>query len=119
MNTLVANFFEMHRLFINMPESMLKALYDVAINNKSFGSDLNAPGLGNTSYIEAHLHGDIRFDRDIAKIVVNQTEVQESLAKTQASVKRNEPFKVRTPEEIRSTFRKFANKYGIAIEEQN
>jgi Protein of unknown function (DUF3626) len=115
----VASFIDMHRLIVNMPANMLTSLYEVAINNKTYGMDVKVPGMGDTQYIEAHLHGEIRFDRDVAKIVINQTEVQESLVKTQNLVNSGKPFKERTPEKIQKIFRKFANKNGIQLIEQN
>jgi len=115
----VASFLDMHRLIVSMTPKMLASLYEVAINNKTYGTDVKVPGMSDTQYIEAHLHGEIRFDRDVAKLVINSTEVQESLIKTQTLVNNGKPFKERTPEKIQKIFRQFANKYGITLVEQN
>ena len=110
----VANYINMDRLIANMPLNMLKAL-DGASNGKRLGNVKQVPGLGGTSYIEAHVHGEIRFDRDIAKIVLSNNEIAQAQAKTLTLKQQNKPFKVRTAQELEKIFTKFAQMHGIAI----
>lgn len=112
----VASFTNTDRLIANMPKTMLVALDD-AQKEGSLGTALQVPGLGDTAYIEAHIHGELRFDRDIAKIVISANELANAEAELKKIVVSNKSFKVVNSKTLRETFEKFARKYGIAIEQ--
>jgi hypothetical protein len=111
----IATYLDMDRLLANMPEVMLKALFDVAVNKTTFDDQTQVPGLGGTAYIEAHIHGDVRFDRDIAKIVISIDELNNAEAATRALKLAGTPFKVRDSAALEKVFRKFAQRYGITV----
>jgi len=74
------------------------------------------PGLGSTSYIEAHVHGEIRFDRAIARIVLSNTEIAEARIKTAVLEQQGKPFRTITSDKLTSIFTKFSAKYGIPVQ---
>lgn len=111
----VANYFNMQRLIVNMPLPMLTAL-DQASRGQSFGQATQPPGVGNTAYVEAHCHSDLRFDRDLAALVINQDEVDDCEAQTRKlhgdDAKR---WKIVKPKGLKKRFEKFAETYGIDL----
>ncbi|WP_347557849.1 DUF3626 domain-containing protein [Robbsia sp. KACC 23696] len=109
-----ASFLNMDRLIANMPDTMLKALYD-AYKGVSLGTALQVPGLGDTAYIEAHVHGGLNFDRDIAKIVISNHELTNAEADLKNIALKNKSFKVVSSKTLQETFEKFARKYGIQV----
>ena len=111
LQTKIATFFDMDRLLVNMPSAMLRALYD-AERGKDFGDTTVIDGLNATDYIEAQVHGEVRFERDIAKIMISGAEVNEAQARTQKLAAAGN-FKVVTPKKLRETFDKFGHKYSI------
>ena len=111
----VANFLHMQRLLVNMPTIMLKAL-ESASRGVSFGEQKQPPGIGDTCYIEGHVHSEVRFQRDIQKLVINQEELDNCEVETQklhAGDKKR--WKVLTSKKLRSRLEKFATTYGIAL----
>jgi hypothetical protein len=110
----VANFINLDRLIVNMSPAMLKALHESA-QGKDFGKATQVPGVGTSAYLEAQVHGEIRFDRDIAKIVVSAEEVASAGAELQKLVAKGAPFKVVTSDKLIDTFKKFAAKNGIVV----
>jgi hypothetical protein len=109
----MANYFNLDRLIVNMPPAMLDAL-DKSSRGTTF-TDTQVPGLGSTGYIEAHVHGELRFDRDIDKIVISDAELNSSEVETKKLKAAGRPFKVRTGSQIEKVFRNFARKNGIAV----
>jgi hypothetical protein len=111
----VANYFNMQRLLVNMAPGMLSAL-DQASRGQNFGQATQPPNVGNTAYVEAHCHSEIRFDRDLAALVINTDEMNESEAKTtvlhQGDAKR---WKVMKPKGVKKRFEAFADTYGITL----
>jgi hypothetical protein len=112
----IASFLNTDRLIANMPKTMLQALHD-AQTGTSLGTALQVPGLGKTSYIEAHIHGGLLFDRDIAKIVISTHELTNAETELKSVVLKNKSFKVVSSKTLRETFEKFARKYGIVVEQ--
>jgi hypothetical protein len=110
----VATFIAMDRLIVNMPPAMLTAL-DKASQGHSFGNVTQVPGLGNQAYVEAHVHGEVRFDRDIAKIVISASEVANAETEIKKLIANGLPFKVRSPQQLRAVFETFARKHGIPV----
>lgn len=111
----VANYFNMQRLITNMPLSMLTAL-DQASRGQNFGQATQPPGVGDTAYIEAHCHSDLRFDRDLAALVINTDEVNECEAKTvKLHSEDKKRWKVIKPKALTKRFEKFAETYGIEL----
>ncbi|HEX6537079.1 MAG TPA: DUF3626 domain-containing protein [Gemmatimonadaceae bacterium] len=112
----VANFLHMQRLIVNMSPSMLTAL-DSASRGVSFGEAVQPPGIGDTCYVEAHVHSEIRFERDIQKLVINQGEVDDCETQTQKlHTNDKKRWKVLTSKKLIERFEKFAEKYRIAVE---
>lgn len=112
----VANFVHLQRLLVNMPPAMLAAL-DSASRGGNFGEAVQPPGIGDTCYVEAHVHSEVRFERDIQKVVINQAEVDDCEAQTRKlHTKDKARWKVLDPKKLLSRFEQFATKYGIAVE---
>jgi hypothetical protein len=111
----VASFLNMDRLIANMPKTMLQALYD-AEQGASLGTALQVAGLDNTAYVEAHIHGELRFDRDIAKIVISSQELANAETALKTLTATNNTFRVVSSKTLRDTFEKFARKYNIPVE---
>ncbi|SEB07066.1 DUF3626 domain-containing protein [Pedobacter hartonius] len=65
--TLLANYHNLHRLIVNMKEDMLTVLHDIA--NGLFLVDKYR------GYIEAQIHGDILFSRDVEKMCIDNFEI--------------------------------------------
>lgn len=105
----VATFARMDRLLVNMVPNMFKALVRAA-HGVSYGADKYAPGLGKTCYIEAQVHGEILFERDIAKIVISMDELTNAKAKAEKA-----GLKPVSPDKLRDTYTKFSKKYGIPV----
>ena len=112
----VTTFFDMDRLLLNMPSAMLRALSH-AEKGGTFGDATVLDGLEASDYIEAQVHGEVRFDRDIARIVICAAEVADAQAKTQRLAATGS-FKVVTPKKLRETFMKFGHKFGIPVVEK-
>ncbi len=110
----LSTFTNLDRLIANMPLRMLQALHAAEQGTRHAGAT-QVPGLGSTSYIEAHVHGDIRFDRDIAKVVLSNAEIAEALVKTTTLEQQGKPFRAITPDKLVSIFTRFAAKYGITV----
>lgn len=111
----VANFVHLQRLLVNMPASMLAAL-DKASRGGSFGEDVQPPGVGTTSYVEAHVHSEIRFERDIQTIVINSDELGACEAETQKlHAKDGKRWKQIGEKKLRKHFEDFATRYDIAV----
>jgi hypothetical protein len=111
----LANFHQMQRLLVNMALSMLKAL-ESASRGVRFGEATQPPDVGDTAYIEAHVHSEIRFDRDIQKLVINQDEVNKCLAATtKLNTEDKKRWKVISSKKLKERFEKFANTYGIEL----
>jgi hypothetical protein len=110
----VATFLKMERLIANMSADMLRALH-AAEQGHSYGDAIQVPGLGNTIYIEGHVHGEVRFERDIAKIVINCLELASAQTETAKLVAQGKPFKVMTPMQLREHYEDFARKYAIPV----
>jgi hypothetical protein len=109
----VANFLHMQRLI--MPTEMLKAL-DEASRGVSYGEQTQPRGLGDTCYIEAHVHSDVQFKRDIQKMVINQDEVDNSEQETQKLyAKDQQRWKVISSKKLKARLEKFAHTYGITL----
>lgn len=112
----VANFINMQKLIANMPAAMLRAL-NQASQGHDFGLATQVPGLGSTAYVEAHCHSDIRFERDIATMVINRDEMAECEQRTR-TLREKDPkrWRVITSKKLKATFEKFATTYGIDID---
>jgi hypothetical protein len=93
---------------------MLRALYD-AQQGKSLGDVTQVPGLGSTAYVEAHVHGEIRFDRDIAKIVICSAEAMNAETELRKLVAAGKSYKVVTAKKLHETFEKFSRKHAILL----
>lgn len=111
----VANFVNMQRLLVNMPNLMLKAL-ESASRGVSFGELTQPPGIGNTCYIEGHVHSEIQFKRDIQKMVINQDELDQCEAETnKLYTKDKNRWKVISSKKLKARLEKFATTYGITL----
>lgn len=88
-----ANYHHVSRLIVNMEERMLKALYNIATGNY-----LEAVRFG--GYIEAQVHGNILFNRDVKKICIDNMEMQATP----------------NPERLKDTIVQFTKKNGIRLE---
>lgn len=111
----LSTFTNLDRLIANMPLPMLKALH-AAEKGVRHARAMQVPGLGSTSYIETHVHGEVRFDRDIAKVVLSNAEIAESLTKTTALEQQGKPFRAISSDKLVSIFTKFSAKYGITVQ---
>jgi hypothetical protein len=67
--SLVANYHHLDRLIVTMDSAKLKKLYNAATGGGSQSSS------GVLSYIEAQVHGDIMFNRDVKKLYIAASEV--------------------------------------------
>lgn len=110
----VASFLNMGRLLANMPENMFKALFRAMQGAQPDDNQAQVNGLGPTQYIEAQVHGDLLFNRDIEKIVIAIPEIMNAQAKTQLLSAQG--FKVITADKLRENVQKFSRKYGIPVE---
>lgn len=91
--SVVANYHHVSRLIVNMEERMLKALYNIATGNY-----LEAVRFG--GYIEAQVHGNILFNRDVKRICIDNMEMQATP----------------NPDRLKDTIVQFAKKNGIRLE---
>lgn len=111
----VATYFQIDRLFLYLPSSMITRMYE---SMQGLPLSLN---VGSTAYVETHLHGELRFNRDVERIVISLeelTNVKQNLqsvidaAKT-AGTKPN--LKVVSSDTIKSNLKVFANRHKIPI----
>ncbi len=65
---MVANYFDMHRIILYMEERMLRALHSAA-------TGAAVTGLPRNDYIEAQLHTDVVFSRDIKRICISNFDI--------------------------------------------
>ncbi|SEB07054.1 DUF3626 domain-containing protein [Pedobacter hartonius] len=65
--TLLANYHHLNRLIVNMEEDMLIALHDIANGSFLVGKY--------EGYIEAQIHGNILFSRDVEKMYIDNFEI--------------------------------------------
>ena len=106
----------MHRLVVNMPLAMLKAL-NQARQGHQFGDVSQVPGLGSTAYVEAHIHSGVEFNRDIEKVVISRAELADSETRTRTLHSQDSKrWKVRSSRKLTSIFEKFCRKNGIKLE---
>lgn len=91
--SMTANYHHISRLIENMEERMLKALYNIATGNY-----LEVVRFG--GYIEAQVHGNILFNRDVKKICIDNMEMQATP----------------NPDRLKDTIVQFAKKNGIRLE---
>ncbi len=97
---MVANFHHMYRLLANMAEPMLEAVADAATGN--LGPGLTAAALkkryklGDTTYIEGHVHAEIYFARDVKKFRICNAEA--------------------TSPDVKKNIDKFKTKYSVPVE---
>ncbi|MEN0052782.1 MAG: DUF3626 domain-containing protein [Mucilaginibacter sp.] len=112
---MLANYHNPYRLIVNMSENMLRAL-SIAVNGANFGADLQPSGVGQTTYIEAHVHAGIMFNRDIKKLCISNLEVSEAETKTRELSANDNSLRVINSRKLRDIFSKFAQKFGIPIE---
>lgn len=112
----LANFLNLQRLLVNMAPPMLKALEE-ASRGVSFGRSVQPPGVGTTSYIEAHLHSEVKFERDIATMVICQDELDTCEAETaKLHTKDAKRWKKLTPKKLKARFEKFVKTYGMDLD---
>jgi hypothetical protein len=112
----LATFLNMQRLLVNMGLPMLQAL-EKATKGIKFGDAVQPPGVGTTAYIEAHMHAEVRFDRDLAKLVICQDELDQADVKTQVLHNKDKKrWKAITPKKLKATLEKFTSTYGIGLE---
>jgi hypothetical protein len=111
----VANFLNLQRLLVHMPAAMLTAL-EGASRGVSLGEAIQPPGLGSTAYIEAQVHSEIQFERDIQTMVINLDEVKNSAAET-AKLRQQDAnrWKELSEKKLRARFQKFAETYNIGL----
>jgi hypothetical protein len=87
----VATYTNMHRIITNMKDDMMEKLYKMTISSGS----CSQPG---PVYIEAQIHGEIQFGRDVKEMHINSNDAG---------------FK--TIPKISEHIKKFGRKYGIPI----
>jgi hypothetical protein len=106
----VATFTDMIRLVRYINPNMLEALY-----NAMRGLPTTGFHYGGTNYIESHLHGEIKFSRDIEKIVVSKAELSDSALKSAATTF---PKYLKQVDEktVRKNIDTFATKHGITVD---
>jgi hypothetical protein len=104
-----ATFFDLQRLIRYMSKEMLVALYEVAINKKDYNKENGSgmiPGVKEEYYIEAQLHGEVRFDRDVKEIFISNNDL--------FLIEQFTPAKAMN---IKHVFTNFGGKFGIKITE--
>jgi hypothetical protein len=75
----IATYFHLEKILLYCTPSMLLQIYAYASGKRARGSHFCLPpdttGV-KVNYIEFHAHADIRFDRDIAAIVISRSEIR-------------------------------------------
>lgn len=72
LNDVTSTFHELGRILLYCEPAMLKVLHEYATGVKTTASQPNV--LGGIAYIEAHLHADILFKRDVKAVVISNSD---------------------------------------------
>jgi hypothetical protein len=107
---MLADYHNPYRLIINMSPNMLRAL-SISVNGGNHGAALQPAGLGQTTYIEAHVHAGISFNRDIKKLCISNAKVSEAETETRALSANDNSLKVINAQKPRDIFSKFSQKF--------
>lgn len=73
LSDVTATYHTLAKLILYCEPAMLKKLYDYAMGTRAKGSELNI--LAGVVYLEAHVHADILFERDVASLCLSRTEL--------------------------------------------
>lgn len=74
----VASYFQLEKILLYCTPHMLKQIYSYAIGQRPRGSQFALPPDATAykvNYVEFHAHTDVRFDRDIAAMVISRSEL--------------------------------------------
>jgi hypothetical protein len=74
LNDVTATYFELGKILLYCDPVMLKNIHQYATGEKVVGSEQNI--MQGLNYIEAHLHTDLIFKRDVDTLVISRSEMQ-------------------------------------------
>lgn len=73
LSDVTATFHTLAKLLLYCEPAMLKKIYDYATGKRAKGSELSI--LAGVVYLEAHVHADILFERDVAALCISRSEL--------------------------------------------
>ncbi|MEN0054487.1 MAG: DUF3626 domain-containing protein [Mucilaginibacter sp.] len=114
LNSHLAKQTHLYRLILNMNPLMLKIIDDV-MNKTDMSHFTHLPGLSAVDYLEAQIHTEIKFNRDVKSICISRNELWNAEIETRKLVNQGKAFTVKSRQELEDIYNEFANKNGIEL----